>query len=314
MSQQPTLPLRIGTRGSPLALIQTNMFIDTLRASFDWARDSDAVQIITLKASGDHDPLKEGEQHLRDRGGKGLFTKELEEALLAGTIDVAVHSMKDMPTWMPEKLAIAAVLPRADVRDAFISNVAKDIAGLPQGASVGTSSLRRQSQLLALRPDLKIMPFRGNVDTRIKKLEAGQVQATILAAAGLLRMGFAQKITAFIEPEHMLPSPAQGVIGLETRRADDALNAMLSKINCATTFAMMTAERAMLEVLDGSCNTPIGGLAAAQDGRLHLRGLVASENGTGIWRAEGHGVDAVALGREVGRMLRVAVPPGILPS
>jgi hydroxymethylbilane synthase len=304
--------LRLGTRGSPLALTQARMVADRLIRQ----EPGLGVEIVKIRASGDHDPLKDKDEPLIDRGGKGLFTKELEEALLDGRIDLAVHSMKDVPTWLPQGLALAAVLPREDPRDAFISMIASCFEELPSGAMIGTSSLRRQAQILNLRPDLKAVPLRGNVDTRLRKMEQNQADATFLAYAGLLRLGLTHKATEILEPGVMLPSAGQGIIGIEIRQKDAALAEKLEKINCVPTFTCLAAERAMLEVLDGSCRTPIAGLAVIGDGQLYLRGLVAHPDGKGVWRAEEKAPleDSSRLGKEVGRLLRSLVPPGILPD
>ncbi len=308
-------PLRLGTRGSPLALVQTQAVLAKLHSHYPELKDIGAVEIVTLRAMGDH-ILGSKDERLVDVGGKGLFTKELEEALLQDRIDIAIHSMKDVPTWLPDGLDIAVTLIREDPRDALISRGETSLDALPKGAVVGTSSLRRQAQLLNMRPDLKAVPLRGNVETRISKLEAGQVDATLLAYAGLKRLGIASRANAILETTTLLPAVSQGIIGLEIRKSDEALRGLLGVINCAATFASMLAERAMLEVLDGSCHTPIAGLAVHGDKGLFLQGLVAHPEGKGIWRAEqtAPASDAVALGREVGRKLRQIVPSGILPE
>ncbi len=309
------LPLRFGTRGSPLALAQARAVLATLCAHYPEMNEDGAVEMVILKASGDHVPGSRDER-LADVGGKGLFTKELEEALLQNHIDVAVHSMKDVPTWLVPTLELAAVLPREDPRDALVARGCGSIDALPHGAVVGTSSLRRQAQLLFMRPDLNVVPLRGNVETRINKLEAGQVYATLLAYAGLKRLGIAGRANAVLETGIVLPAVAQGIIGLEIRTQDNALRELLWAINCASTMASMLAERAMLEVLDGSCHTPIAGFAAHGGSGLFLKGLVAHPDGKGMWNTEqtAPAGDAVALGRDVGRVLRRMVPSGILPE
>lgn len=308
--------LRVGTRGSPLALAQTTFFIEKLKEKFPVYAETGAVEVIKIKASGDYDPTKGGETHLRDCGGKGLFTRELEEALLEKRIDIAVHSMKDVPTWMPVGLEIAAVLPRGEVRDAFLGKTVSTLAGLPAGSRIGTSSLRRSAQLLNWRRDLVIAPFRGNVDTRLKKLAAGEVDGIILAACGLERLGLSAHINELIEPTQMLPAAAQGIIGIQTRQNEPDLAAVLKTVSCAATFARLQAERAMLEVLDGTCSTPIGALARLNGENLSLEGLVAHPEGKDVWRADikGGANDARNLGQELGRTLRRLVPPGILPE
>lgn len=304
-------PLRIGTRSSPLALAQARLFAARLKDEFP-AIEAD---IISIKASGDHNP-KEADARLVDKGGKGLFTKELEEALKDERIDVAVHSLKDVPTWLPDGLTIAAVLPRADARDAFISLKYQSLGAMPAGAVIGTSSLRRQAQILARFPHVKVVPFRGNVDTRLKKLADGQVDATLLAHAGLCRLNMTDKATKILDADEFLPAVGQGIIGLQIRADDGVLAAMLAHMNCKETMQVMQAERAMLEVLDGSCHTPIAGHAVIKDGQVHLKGLVAHPEGKGVWQADGRGSvgEAMDLGRHVGRTLRRLVPTGILPA
>lgn len=307
---------RIGTRASPLAMVQTGLLCEALRAAVPEYKREGALQIIPIRASGDHDPLKAKDEPLVDVGGKGLFTKELEEALLAGTIDIAVHSMKDVPTWLPRSLVIAATLPRSDARDALVTTKGKSLDDLPQGTIFGTCSLRRQAQVLNRRKDLKIVPLRGNIDTRLKKIEDGRVDAALLAFAALKRLGLETRATAILEPDVILPSPAQGIIGIQTRESEEGLRQLLSTINHADTFLAMQAERAMLEVLDGTCTTPIAGLATMENGQMSLKGLVAHPGGDGLWRAESSGAaaDAMAIGRDVGRALRKIVPNGILPE
>ncbi len=307
--------LRIGTRGSPLALAQTQTVLALLRQHYPELNDAAAVEIVVLKASGDH-VLGSKDERLVDVGGKGLFTKELEEALLQNRIDIAVHSMKDVPTWLPQGLEIAATLTREDPRDVLITNGIDSLNGLPKGAIVGTSSLRRQAQILNKRPDLKVVPLRGNIETRIKKLEAGQVDATLLAHAGLKRIGLAARANAILDTTAVLPAVSQGIIGLEIRATDDTIRNNLGIINCSKTMSSMLAERAMLEVLDGSCHTPIAGLAVHNADGLLLQGLVAHPDGKGLWQCQQQAAanDAVSLGREVGRALRKQVPAGILPE
>ena len=308
-------PLRLGTRASPLAMAQTQLVLAKLRAQYPELNNDGATEVLVLRASGDH-VLGSKDERLVDVGGKGLFTKELEEALLHDRIDIAIHSMKDVPTWLPNGLEIAATLLREDSRDALISNGLDSFDALPKGAVVGTSSLRRQAQILNKRPDLKVVPLRGNVETRITKLEAGQVDATLLAYAGLKRLGIASRASAILETTTILPAVSQGIIGMEIRNSDETLHSLLATINCQATFTSMLAERAMLEVLDGSCHTPIAGLAVHVDNGLMLQGLVAHPDGKGIWHAEqtASASDAVALGRDVGRQLRKIIPSGILPE
>lgn len=308
-----TQALRIGTRGSPLALWQAREVKRLLHAAHPGLDDS-AVEIVVITTTGDR---------IRDRalaaaGGKGLFTKEIEESLADGSVDLAVHSMKDMPTTLPEGMDICCLLPREDPRDAFISLVAGSIDDLPEGAIVGTASLRRQSQLLFRRPDLKVVIFRGNVQTRLAKLEAGEAAATFLANAGLTRLGMTDRITALIEPEEMLPAVAQGAIGIEIRSNDSATRARLAPLHDTATEAAVIAERAMLAALDGSCRTPIAGLA------------IDNPNGDGMWfRAEivmpdgsrrhvtertGAWGDAAALGQDAGEELKALAGPEFLAA
>lgn len=274
----PASPLRIGTRGSPLALAQAYETRRRLGAAFDLPQD--AFEIVVIKTSGDDASLIARDKPLKELGGKGLFTKEIEEALLAGRIDIAVHSMKDMPVEQPAGLLLDTYLPREDVRDAFISPDKTGIADLAPGAVVGTSSLRRRAQLLNRRPDLKVVEFRGNVQTRLKKLADGVAECTFLAMAGLNRLNMADLPATPISPDDMLPAVAQGAIGIE-RRADDARVAdMLAAIHDAPTGQRLAAERAFLATLDGSCETPIAGTAELDGGTLRLRGEVLRPDGS----------------------------------
>ncbi|GLQ20157.1 hydroxymethylbilane synthase [Algimonas porphyrae] len=266
--RQPTR--HIGTRGSPLALYQAEWVQRLLRdrdPETDW-------QLRILKTSGD---TIEGE--LKDFGGKGLFTRELEEALLDGRIDLAVHSMKDVPTVGHERLVIPALLPRADVRDAFISVQHASIDALPEGALVGSASLRRRAQLAARRPDVRFCLLRGNVQTRLRKLEEGVCDATFLAVAGLDRLGASDRITQAVPTDVMLPAPAQGVVGIEIRREDQRMRDMLAGLNDKRAELSITAERAFLRALDGSCRTPIAALAEWNGSTLQFRGEVLSTDG-----------------------------------
>jgi hydroxymethylbilane synthase len=243
--------LRIGTRGSPLALAQAHMTRAALAAAQGVAED--AIEIVTIRTSGD----RIQDRPLAEAGGKGLFTKEIEEALLAGIVDLAVHSAKDMPTVLPGGLMLAACLPREDVRDAFISRGAPSLRELPQAAVVGTASLRRQAMVKRLRPDVSVVPLRGNVETRIRKLEAGEVDATLLALAGLKRLGLADKATALLDVQEFLPAVGQGAITIEARSDDARIRELLARIDHADTSTALACERAFLAVLDGSCRTPI---------------------------------------------------------
>lgn len=265
--------IRIGTRGSPLALAQANEVRDRIAKAHGLSLD--AISITVIKTTGD----QVLDRPLSEIGGKGLFTKEIEDALIANEIDVAVHSMKDMQTALPKGLTIGAVLPREDARDAFISLKYASLDDVPIGSVVGTSSLRRQAQLLNARPDLQVVGFRGNVQTRLKKLQDGVAEATFLAVAGLNRLGMADRITAPIGVDQMLPAVAQGAIGLEIRAGDEATADLIAPLNDAATALAVTAERAFLTRLEGSCRTPIAGHAHLADGKLHFRGQVLSPDG-----------------------------------
>jgi hydroxymethylbilane synthase len=297
--------IRLGTRGSPLALAQAHEVRDRLVAAH--GLDPAAVQIEIFKTTGD----RVTDRPLADIGGKGLFTKELEEALLDGRIDLAVHSMKDMQTVLPEGLAIVATLPREDVRDAFISSRFQSLAELPQGAVVGTSSLRRAAQALRLRPDLTVVGFRGNVETRLAKLERGEADATFLAAAGLNRLGKAHVISALLPIEDMLPAAAQGAIGIEARADDESTATILSPLNDQRTALCVAAERAFLKVLEGSCRTPIAALATLTSDRLEFRGMVLSPDGREVHEriVQGRPEAAVRLAEDAATsILEVAGP------
>ncbi len=306
--------LRLGTRGSPLALAQAHEVKRRLAEAHSDLAAEGAVEIVVIKTTGD----KIQDRALSEIGGKGLFTKEIEEGLLEGSIDAAVHSMKDVPTWLPEGLEISTILPREDPRDAFFSSHGGSLGDLPQGAVVGSASLRRQAQVLLARPDLKVVTLRGNVQTRLRKLAEGEVDATLLAVAGLRRLGEAERITAILEPEEMLPAVAQGAVGLEVRSDDSVTRGYLSAIDDAASVVRVTAERACLEVLDGSCRTPIAALAEldAQPGDLKLRALVAMPDGSRVWRGErtGSAGDAAVLGKDLGEELRAEMGPDVIRS
>jgi hydroxymethylbilane synthase len=265
--------IRIGTRGSPLALAQANEVKERLIKAHGY--DPDLVAIVVIKTTGDQIL----DRPLSEAGGKGLFTKEIEEALLSHDIDLAVHSMKDMQTVLPEGLLVGAVLEREDVRDAFISLKYRSMEELPEGAVVGTSSLRREAQIRYLRPDLKVVGFRGNVQTRLRKLEEGMAEATFLASAGLNRLGLTNRISSLIPTEKMLPAVAQGAIAIEIRVDDEATAALISPLNHEPTAICVTAERAYLARLQGSCRTPIAGLATAAAGEIMFRGQILSPDG-----------------------------------
>jgi hydroxymethylbilane synthase len=290
----PQDKIRIGTRGSPLALVQAEHVRSRIAAAHQL--DPASIEITIIKTSGD----RILDRPLSEVGGKGLFTKEIEEALLDDSIDLAVHSMKDVATVLPDRLFIAAILEREDVRDAFISLKAMRFADLPPGAVVGTASLRRQAMVKRIRPDLSVITFRGNVGTRLKKLEAGEADATILAYAGLKRLGQTERATNVMSSETMLPAVAQGALGLEIRRSDERMAALVAPLVHRETTLCVTAERAMLRGLDGSCKTPIAGLAQLGGGRLSLRGMILTPDGREAHEVEldGSASDAEAIGRE----------------
>jgi hydroxymethylbilane synthase len=292
--------LRIGSRGSPLALVQAREVVRRLSAAC--GVPAERIEIKVIRTTGDAIQ----DRPLAEAGGKGLFTKEIEEVLLAGAIDLAVHSSKDMPTVLPPGLALSAFLPREDARDAFISRVAKTLRDLPDGAVVGTASLRRQALVKRLRPDLAIVPLRGNVETRLRKLEAGDMHATILAVAGLKRLGLLSAATAILEIDEFLPAVGQGAIGIETRAGDDATRALVAKIDDADTATALAAERAFLAELDGSCRTPIGGHARVADDAVRFRGIIVRPDGSEAFEVlrEGRRGDAAALGADAGRELK----------
>jgi hydroxymethylbilane synthase len=274
----PDSPLKIGTRGSPLALAQAYETRSRLMAAFDLPEA--AFEIVIIKTTGDDAALIAKDRPLKELGGKGLFTKEIEEDLLSGAIDIAVHSMKDMPVLQPEGLLLDTYLPREDTRDAFVSPNVKTLADLPAGAVVGTSSLRRRAQLLNYRPDLKVVEFRGNVQTRLKKLGDGVADCTFLAMAGLNCLGMNDVASSAIQPEEMLPAVAQGAIGIERRANDSRTADMLAALHDTATGQRLAAERAFLAALDGSCETPIAALAELDGTTLRLRGEVLRPDGS----------------------------------
>lgn len=293
--------LRLGTRGSPLALTQAGLVRDALARSVPALAAPDAIEIVAIKTTGDVIQ----DRPLSEAGGKGLFVKEIEEALLQGRIDAAVHSMKDMPTAQPPGLIISAFLPREDARDVLIAGEVTRIDELPQGAVVGTSALRRKALLLHRRPDLQIVTLRGNVDTRLAKRAAGTVQATILALAGLKRLGKTGIGTPIPEAE-MLPAVGQGAVCIEARTDDAQTRGWLAAIDHEPTAVCVRAEHAMLVVLDGSCRTPIAGHAIVTGRELHLRGLIARPDGSEVIETERRGptADAESMGRDAGEELK----------
>ncbi|HYF78831.1 MAG TPA: hydroxymethylbilane synthase [Symbiobacteriaceae bacterium] len=283
--------VRVATRGSLLALTQTGWLVDRLKE----ANPGTEFELIIFKTVGD----KVLDVALSQIGGKGLFTKELEDALLAGEADIAVHSLKDMPTEQPEGLTLACTPPREDPRDVVITADGTKFMDLPAGTLVGTSSLRRLAQLRALRPDLSFAPIRGNVDTRLRKLMEGQVGALIMAAAGMHRAGFADRITEYLEPAVSLAAPGQGALAVEIRSSDEAIAAMVGRVHDASTAVAVKAERALLRHLQGGCQVPIGAYATLNGGRIHLEGLIASPDGSRVIRHSASGEDAEALGVQV---------------
>ena len=302
----PASPLRIGTRGSPLALAQAYETRARLAEAFDLPHE--AFEIVVIKTTGD----KVLDRPLKEIGGKGLFTREIEEDLLSETIDIAVHSMKDMPVLQPEGLLLDCYLPREDVRDAFVSLEFDSLDALPAGTKVGSSSLRRRAQLTARRPDLEVVEFRGNVQTRMKKLGDGVAGATFLAQAGLNRLGMADVARSAISPEDMLPAVAQGAIGIERRANDPRTAEMLAAIHDRDTGIRLAAERAFLAGLDGSCETPIAGLAEIDGPTLRLRGEILRPDGSEVLNEDRSApiAEAARLGADMARDLRVRAGEG----
>jgi hydroxymethylbilane synthase len=288
------MKLRIGTRGSPLALFQANETRNRLIAAHDL--DPADVEIVVITTTGD----TVRDRPLAEIGGKGLFTKELEEALLANTIDMAVHSMKDVPAFLADTFEIAAILPREDARDAFISLTAGSLDLLPKGARLGSSSVRRVAQALNKRPDLKPVPFRGNVDTRLRKLNDGVADATFLACAGLNRLGLAKHITSAIPIDVMLPAVAQGAVGIEICKDHNTISRLVRALNHPESATAIACERAFLASLDGSCRTPIAGHAILENGTISFNGETLVPDGTRIFSASRQGIsgDAELLGRD----------------
>ena len=312
-----TLPLRVGTRGSPLALAQTRDFLGLLTRFCPVLRGMDVFQEHVIRTTGD----RVQDRSLAEIGGKGLFAKEIHEALADGRVDFAVHSLKDLETVLPPGIVLACTLRREDARDAMIAgpdagavDPADPFTALPSGAIVGTNSVRRQAQLLHARPDLRIALMRGNVNSRLEKVRRGDCTASFLAIAGLKRLGLAHEAAAVLDPDAMVPSACQGIIGITVRDSDRELRALLNGIEDPDARAVSTAERALLGALDGSCRTPIGGFARLlPDGRLHLTGLIAREDGSFLLKRSLHGPAAEArrIGAELGRSLRADSPPDI---
>jgi hydroxymethylbilane synthase len=305
-----TKPFRIGTRGSPLALAQAHETRQRLMAAHNLPEEM--FEIVVLSTKGD----RVQDRALSEIGGKGLFTAELEEQLVDGRLDLAVHSSKDMPTILPEGLYISAFLPREDVRDAFVGKTAPSMMELPAGSVVGSASLRRQALIRRLRPDLEVKIFRGAVDTRLRKLADGEADATLLALAGLKRLGKDHVPTELLDPQSFPPAPAQGAICIESRQGDARTDALIEPINHRDTFDAVSCERAFLGTLDGSCRTPIAGLATIDGGRLVFHGMILTPDGSQFHEinAEGAVANALAIGRKAGDEIRARAGPGFFAS
>lgn len=305
-----TKPFRIGTRGSPLALAQAYETRDRLMAAHGLPEEM--FEVVVMSTQGD----RITDRPLSEIGGKGLFTEEIEAQLHSGALDLAVHSSKDMPTRLPDGLFLSAFLPREDVRDAFIGRAAQKLTDLPQGATVGSASLRRQALIRRLRPDLNVITFRGQVDTRLRKLAEGQADATLLAFAGLKRLGKLDVPTELLDPKDFPPAPAQGAICIESRIGDDRVNSLLEAINDRATFDAVMCERAFLETLDGSCRTPIAGYARCDENRLTFSGMILTPDGARFHEIETGGArsDAVAIGRAAGEAIREKAGPDFFSS
>lgn len=305
--------LRIGTRGSQLALKQTNMVAESLKQSHPFL-DIEIVEILT---SGDWKPSQGETRLMETKGGKGQFAHEIEQRILSGEIDCGVHSLKDMPSFLPDGLEINHFMKREDPRDVFLSATYKDLGDMPPGAIIGTSSLRRQAFILNKFPHLKIVPLRGNVATRIEKLQQGQVDATFLAMAGLVRLNLTSYAKKILEVDSFLPACGQGIIGIEIRTGDTKTSAYLDAISCPTTTLAAVAERSVLQVLDGSCHTPVGAYATLQDGRMTLKCAVAQPDGSYYLEDQIEGPvattkDAITTGQALGHRMRPKLPEGIL--
>ncbi|HEY6024511.1 MAG TPA: hydroxymethylbilane synthase [Pseudolabrys sp.] len=303
---QSTASLRIGTRGSPLALVQARTVRSRLAAAA--GVNEDTIELVVIRTTGDTIQ----DRPLAEEGGKGLFTKEIEEALLEQRIDLAVHSAKDMPTVLPDGLMLAACLEREDPRDVFISRKARTLAELPRGAHLGTASLRRQAIAMRVRPDLRVTPLRGNVETRLRKLDSGEVDATLLALAGLKRLGLVGHATNIMSAEEFLPAVGQGAIGIEARGDNSRVRDILARIDHADTSTAIACERAFLAALDGSCKTPIAGHATISGNAVQFRGLIARPDGAAAHDITGTGdrKDAATIGIEAGRELKHRAGPG----
>jgi hydroxymethylbilane synthase len=300
--------LRLGTRGSPLARAQA----ESVRAAIVSANGVDpaALELVVIRTTGD----AVRDRPLADLGGKGMFTKEIEEALLAGNIDLAVHSAKDVPTFLPQGLKLAAFPPREDARDAFVSRQANSLAALPARAVIGTASVRREALLRRMKPAAEVKLLRGNVETRLARVEDGSFDATVLAVAGLKRLGLLERAPELLEPDVFPPAVAQGAIAVEIREGDRATESLVARINDEATSVALTAERAFLAELDGSCRTPIAGHARIVNGRLQLYGLLISPDGREAveTRREGSAAEAARIGADAGRELKARAPASLL--
>ncbi|TCQ24902.1 hydroxymethylbilane synthase [Rhizobium sp. PP-CC-3G-465] len=305
-----TKPFRIGTRGSRLALAQAHETRDRLMLAHGLPEEM--FEIVPLSTAGD----RITDRALSEIGGKGLFTQELEDQLLAGTLDFAVHSAKDMATRLPDGLFLCAFLPREDARDAFIGGTAPTLLALPEGATVGSASLRRQALIRRLRPDINVIVYRGLVETRLRKLAEGQVDGTLLALAGLKRLNLEGVATEILDPTYFPPAPAQGAIAVESRIGDTVINDLLSAIDDPRTHEAVTCERAFLNTLDGSCRTPIAGYAISDGERISFSGMILTPDGTQHHRvfAEGRAVDAAKIGAQAGEDIRADAAPGFFSS
>jgi hydroxymethylbilane synthase len=306
MAQSTASSLRIGTRGSPLALVQARTVRSRLAAEI--GVNEEAIELVIIRTTGDIIQ----DRPLAEEGGKGLFTKEIEEALLDKRVDVAVHSAKDMPTVLPKGLVLAACLEREDPRDVFISHKARTLVELPRAARLGTASLRRQAIAMRIRPDLHVMPLRGNVETRLRKLDAGEVDATLLALAGLKRLGLVEHATTVMSAEEFLPAVGQGAIGIEAHKDNSRVCDILARIDHSDTSVAIACERAFLAALEGSCKTPIAGHATISGDAVQFRGLIARPDGSAAHdiAGTGHRKDAAAIGTDAGRELKHRAGPG----
>jgi hydroxymethylbilane synthase len=304
--------LRLGTRGSPLAMAQSREVAAALANMKPELGEPGAIEIVVIRTTGDAIQNRS----LANQGGKGLFVKEIEEALERGAVDIGVHSAKDLPTHLPPDMAIGCVLPRADPRDAFFARRHTTLQTLPPGSLVGTASPRRQALILSTRPDLNVTLLRGNVETRLRKLDEGEVDATLLAVAGLDRLEQSGRITEYLDPNVIVPAAGQGTIALEIRSSDHRVRDLIAPANCAASAVMLDAERSVVSALNGSCNSPIAAWARMQSGEFVIDALAAKLDGSAIHRVRLTGVtaDALPIGREAGRQLAAALPPDFFPE